>query len=177
MQFIKQSDIELVVGLEYVQTYFPTANTFDSFEAIAISEAKSYLLSANVDIAKLFTMPPLFDKAKNYEAGELVTYNSQTFYCLKQSFWKLPSESEFWALQDPRHSYLVLVLVNIMVYHATMQLSVHTLSEARTKAYEDAKKWLSDVANGRVQLNTLPINEEKKPTVFFFSSNVPKLPM
>lgn len=167
--FISTSDIELALDSDLVQSYFTNEQKLRHFENVAISEAKGYLLAANVNTDLVFSLPNEFVYEQYYNKGNFVLYNGQSFVCLQDNtVYKYPSQGEgFWALQDSRHPYLVSVLVNIMIYHAALPITVTDISDARSMAYKNAIKWLESVASGRVQLSTLPKTDSTSPTMPF----------
>lgn len=87
---------------------------------------------------------------------------------------KYDVEQIFAQTGNDRHRDIVMIMIDIVIYHLVMRVSPKQAQETRVKLYEDACKWLSDVRKGNI-IPDLPIlePEKNKPSGFRFSSKQP----
>lgn len=108
--------------------------------------------------------PPVqYSDGIDYAAGTKVMANGLTYTCILDTtgtqhptdatYWTLDA-APYWTLSTRRNPYLVMVLVDIVLYHVHSRISPNNIPKLRLDRYQEAMDWLHEVAMGRSSLDT-----------------------
>ena len=74
-----------------------------------------------------------------------------------------------------RNEMIIMVMVDIALYHLHARISPSEIPTIRQTRYDDAKKWLEDIADGKIDADLPAIAEDKSSSVRY-GSNKPFQP-
>ena len=140
-------------------------------EAAALQQIKNKLRRYNMTLALALPLP--WNLATAYVTGGRCSLVDKFYIALKNGTNKTPAtEPTYWKESDPRDVYLVMITIDITLYHIHARFSPRALTEIRVKRYEDALKWLDDVMLGHENPD-LPLIEDSEalPLEYGFDKN------
>lgn len=170
MRYINITDIETKIQADYLALYFPTENEFDTFYNLATDEVRGYLLAANIDVEKLFTLPNPYEQGTFYPQNTLVFWENEFWKAKKDVILQVPKPNEFWEKTYVKSAKIVSILCDIMIYHASLKISTEMIPLARENAYKDSIEYLKGIAAGRISIALPKIASENQthPNIPFF---------
>ena len=88
--------------------------------------------------------------------------NDTVYYASAVSTGNLPSDIAFWTEGDNRNALLVMIYVDIVLYHLHSRINPRNIPQLRLDRCDEAKKMLIGVAGGELFLDlpTYPIVDE-----------------
>ena len=106
--------------------------------------------------------PPVpYQDGEIYSTGTQVISGGLTYNCIQDTtgtqhptdvaYWS-PVSPANWTLSIKRNPYLVLILVDIVLYHIHSRISPNNIPKLRIDRYTEAMEWLHEVAMGRASL-------------------------
>ena len=84
----------------------------------------------------------------------------------------LPTDTSYWTAGDNRNQQLVMYVIDITLYHIHKRIAPRNIPDLRVKAYDDAKKWLKDAAQGDYITADLPRIQPRSGARIRWGSNV-----
>lgn len=106
--------------------------------------------------------PAPYADGTNYSINDKVIANGQTYTCIQvttgvehptdPAFWTLDANL-YWILSTKRNPYLVLVLVDMVLYHIHSRISPNNIPKLRLDRYQEALDWIHEVSMGRATLS------------------------
>lgn len=106
--------------------------------------------------------PECYDETKDYLENDLIIFY-QTTYKAKQDApaGSLPTDTSFyevvpdpdWGLSTSRNPYLIMILVDIVLYHLHSRISPNNIPKIRMDRYDEAMSWLKQVSKGEASLS------------------------
>jgi hypothetical protein len=136
-------------------------------EKMAISQARSYLSAYDTDI--IFTAVPNWSSTTNYATGSYVQHNGVIYKALSANT-NNPPPSANWIAEDSRNSHLVMIIVDITLYHCFAKINPRNIQELRIERYKEAILWLKDLADGVLSAD-LPMKSTTTNNIFISGSN------
>lgn len=133
-------------------------------ERFATEEAKGYL-NFKYDTNKIFGVSSYeFDPVKAYVIGEVIfDVNGNPYHCIADAAVNTPlTDTAYFAMGDLRNSMIVMILVDITLYHFHSRSPSNRVPETRVLRYEQAIEKLQQIRKS--QLNpTLPLWDYDAP--------------
>lgn len=162
--FLTDLDIHSLIKEEFKNGMITTGDSAEPNEKIilraesqAIRQIKN-IISDRYDAALSFQIPAEWDEATEYATGHRCRKDDMFFVAEDDSLAVDPTtEQESWKEEDPRDEYLVMITVDVMLYHLHARHNPRALTELRVKRYDDALKGLK---TGTLNLPPLVVGEE-----------------
>lgn len=102
----------------------------------------------------------LLDKSDDNSA-----FRQAEMYAISQITMRLAGrydmDSIFSQTGDTRNAYIVMITIDIAIYHLYSQKAPRKIPEYRDIRYRDAMDWLEDVGNGNTPTNLPPLPDDK----------------
>jgi len=117
-------------------------------EKMAEQEIRSYL-KAMYDVDTIFVTYPEWSDGPTYEIDEVVRHRDHYWKATVQTT-NQPEDSADWVLFTYRDRLLVMILIDIALYHLHAAVNPRAISDIRVKRYNDAIAWLKKVAKGEL---------------------------
>jgi hypothetical protein len=165
--FLSKTDFNAVAKdstiSQIAQGNFPPPQLVTS-ERFAIDEAKSYLnFKYNTDV--VFGVNAYdFDAAQAYKIGEVVMdVNGNPYNCIADAPLNTPlTDTNYFAEGDLRNSLVVMILVDMTVYHFHSRTAGNRIPEMRIVRYEQAIEKLKEIRKSNMNPN-LPLRDYDAP--------------
>lgn len=138
---------------------FPTPQIVRA-EAFALEEAKSYL-NFKYDTNKVFGVEAFdYDATVSYTTGQVVLSPEGIAYncILNAPSGTLLTNTDYFVLGDLRNMLLVMILVDIILYHYYTRLPNNRITETRIVRYEQAIEKLKQIRKSQLNLS-LPLRD------------------
>ena len=120
-------------------------------ENAATTQIKSHL-KQRFDTDAILINVTDWNNAITYNEGAQVVRNSVMYYALQANSNEDPEtpNSMFWQMGDLRDSYLVMITVDMTVYHLVAKVARRATPESIIARYQDAIAWLEGVSAGEL---------------------------
>lgn len=148
-------------------------------EAAAVEEMKSYL-ALRFDVAVIFIDVDVYSSTKAYLVNDMVWVDDagtlKHFVCIQDGVGQNPlTAAPYWVQNDIRNARLVMIGVDIAVYHMYAKVPNRQTPQDVIDRYLDAIKWLEGVAKGLYK-PTLPLlDDTTTPTARLYYGSKDKL--
>lgn len=121
----------------------------NKIENAAIEQIKSHLRK-RYDVNEIFLDIRIWNGTTTYSIGDHIEHLGSIYYAEAPSTNQDPTDedSEFWTLGDLRDPYLILIALNITVYHLHAKISKRLTPQDVADNYADALDWLKGVSKG-----------------------------
>ena len=118
-------------------------------ENAAVEQIKTHLRK-RYDVNEMFIDVRIWSGIVTYSIGDHVEHEGSIYYASQASTNEDPSavDSEYWTLGDLRDPYLILIVLNITVYHLHTKVSKRLTPQDVADNYADALDWLKGVSKG-----------------------------
>lgn len=163
MYFLRVSDYSKQIKQDNLLQIIES-DDYVRLEAERAAEAEILMyLSNNYDLTTVFSPTLTFDFAINYLKGEraLDTDLDKTMYYAAQNntLGHGLAELDYWVQGDNRNALLVMIYVDIVLYHLHSRINPRNIPQLRLDRYDEAKKMLIGFASGELYINlpTYPI--------------------
>jgi len=167
MSYLRKADYLAIIQSDNLDTILRVseadlgeeANVLSFMEEVAVSEASSYL-AHRYDTALIFQdIPALWLVGTTYATDDRVEYPAASGIFYKsladgQSGNQPDTNPSIWAL-DSREPKLLIVVLDIALFHIHKRINPRNIPELRIDAYEAAITWLEMIANDKIT-PTLP---------------------
>jgi len=142
-------------------------------EAAAMQQIRNKLRS-RYDMNQAFAIPSPWNLATHYAIGGTCSSGDKFYVSITANINKTPATNTTdWKESDPRDVFLVMITIDITLYHIHARHNPRALTEIRVKRYEDALRWLEAVMLGHENPDLPPVgNSEALPLEFGFDKNI-----
>lgn len=158
MAVAKDAAIEQIAADAFPPPQLVTAERF------AIDEASGYL-NFKYDTGKIFGVKAYeFDAGASYKIGEVIMdANGIPYNCIADAPANTPlTDTNYFVLGDLRNSLVVMILVDITLYHFHSRVPTNRITETRIVRYDQAIEKLQQIRKS--QLNpVLPLWDYESP--------------
>jgi len=176
MSYLRKADYLSIIQSDNLDTILRVsetdlgeeANVLNFMEEVAVSEASSYL-AHRYDTALIFQdIPALWLIGNSYDIDDRVEYPAASGIFYKsltdgQSGNQPDTSPTVWAL-DSREPKLLIVVLDVALFHIHKRINPRNIPELRITAYEDAIEWLGMIANDKLApvLPKLALDEDDR---------------
>lgn len=148
-------------------------------ETAAAGQMRNYL--RRYDLDRIFLRVKEYRETSIYYPGDLVYYYAEgeneeegTIYtCHAESSGQSPDEASHFTKQDPRNAYIIMCMIDLLLYHLHSGTSTRAIPEHRYDRYQEVLEWLKGVSAGEIEadLPVRPPDEEVDKSLIRFSSH------
>ncbi len=158
--FVQKKDYENQIQEKYLEEIITGDYAIlTNIEASVKQEISSYL-SNRYDITKIILDIEVWDSSKAYAIDTQIVYPTEDGTMYVSNVATLagdePSISIKWTLQDNRDNYIIMIFIDMVLYHLLSRVSPRMMNQVREARYNNSVKWLKDASAGRIDTN-LPI--------------------
>lgn len=141
-------------------------------ETAAVNEMKSYL-KRRYDVDNIFfLLKGEYDNATPYIIDNRVYYKPdpidpdedyQVYVNIQDGTGQAPTVPVYWSLDTARNPFVILKLVDIVLYHLHSKEAARAMPKIREDRYQDALDWLKMVGKGTIDAD-LPLLPDESDT-------------
>lgn len=155
-----------------IECIFPTI--LPHYSSVQYSAGDNVLFEGVLYVALNDTIgvepPTCWLDSDSYDTGEFVILNQTTYQVIQDSpagthpsdpvYFSVVSDPD-WALSTSRNPYLIMILVDIVLYHLHARISPNNIPKIRLDRYDEAMTWLKQVSKGEASLSECLIKDEE----------------
>lgn len=134
-------------------------------ENAAVEQIKSHL-RRRFDVDEIFINVPTWNATTTYATDDHVFHSNVIYIALQNNLNQIPTGlAPNWEVGDNRDPFLVMIAVDITIYHLYAKIPNRKTPEDVNVRYGDALDWLKEVSTGKVIPNyPLLADDEANPS-------------